>query len=552
MMAKYLAVFAALAVTLVAPWLLRPKVARITSAEPRDTLVIISPHVENIRAEFTRGFQAYMNDKYGRGVAIEWLTPGGTSEIDRYLDTEFRAAFEAHWKATQSEPWRREFAGAVGTAKLAADAPAGLKSARDYFLNSNLGVKIDVFFGGGTYDFDNAKRKGYLVATDPSGKHGLAALKQSHPDWFADSVIPQTFAGSNFYDPDLCWSGNCLGAFGICYNKDVLERLNIYDPPKQWEDLADPKYFGYVAIADPSKSASAAAAFEMILQQQIQNALARAKALAAKPASPEVSVPTVEEAVAEGWIRGMQLIQKIGANARYFTDSAPKPPLDVSKGEAAAGMCIDFYGRTFVERLQRPDGTCRFGYVTPEGGSALNADPIAMFRGAPNPELATHFMEFVLSPEGQRLWGHRTATPGGPQRVALRRLPIRKDYYVQTELGFAADPDALPYEKTTFVYQPKHTAPAFRALRMVIRAMCMDTHDELKEAWTALQQAKFPPKATAHFSDVRLVSYDKVMSGLTEIFNGRDKIKQARALRDLVASFRNQYQSAAELARRRE
>jgi hypothetical protein len=36
-----------------------------------------------------------------------------------------------------------------------------------------------------------------------------------------------------------------------------------------------------------------------------------------------------------------------------------------------------------------------------------------MFRGAPNPELATRFIEFVLSMEGQRLWAFKTGASDG-------------------------------------------------------------------------------------------------------------------------------------------
>ncbi len=551
-MRRYLLVFAALLGTLVAPFLLRPREQRFLNT-PDETLVVISPHVESIRREFTRGFQAYMRQKFGRTVDIQWQTPGGTSEIDRYLDTEFRAAFEGYWKETQGGQWESSLAGAVALTKLPADAPDSLKKARDLFLNSNLGVKIDVFFGGGTFDFNTAKRKGYLVATDPSGKYGPAAIKKAHPEWFGESVIPATFAGETFWDPELCWLGNCLGAFGICYNSDVLERLNIYDPPRQWVDLTRPEYAGHIAAADPSKSASAAKAFEMILQQEIQESVARARKEAAKPAVPEAPrVLTLEESIREGWERGMQIVQKIGANARYFTDSGTKPPLDVAEGEAAAGMCIDFYGRSFMEKLQRPDGSSRLIYLTPRGGSALSPDAIAMFRGAPHAELATHFLEFVVSPEGQRLWGFRAGTPGGPENVALRRIPIRKDFYVKSQLQHASDPFELPFEKTTFVYQPSYTEPAFRALRVVIRAMCLDTQDELKAAWKTLREHEFPKRATANFSDMRLVSYEKVMNEIAPVFGGKDKVKQARVARDLAANFRNQYLNVIELAKRGE
>ncbi|MBP7950031.1 MAG: extracellular solute-binding protein [Verrucomicrobiales bacterium] len=549
MLRKSLLVLGAMAVTLLAPFLLRPGGQKFRSSNP-EKLIIVSPHVESIRMEFTRAFQRWLRENHSREADIQWLTPGGTSEIDRYLDTEFRAAFENHWRKTQSEPWQSAYAAAVAQGKLPENASAGLKNAREVFLNSDLGVRIDLFFGGGVYDFEKQKKKGYLVATDAGGVHGLSAIKRRHPEWFTEEVIPQSFAGSPYYDKGLCWVGNCLSAYGVLYNKDVLQRLNIYKPPEQWADLADPVYNGLVALADPGKSGSAAQAFEMVVQQQMQLAVAEAKREAAKPSDPTHRVPTVEEAKSKGWARGLQLIQKIAANARYFTDAAPKPPQDVARGDAAAGMCIDFYGRTYVEKLTEPGGYCRVAFASPKGGSAVTVDPIAMFRGAPNPELATLFMEFVLGMEGQRLWGNRAGTPGGPERAALRRLPVRKDYYVPKELANAADPDELPYQKTTFHYESDYTQ--LNPLRFVIRVMCLDTQDELKAAWQALRENKFPAKAVACFENMSLVGYDKAMGEIARDLAGSDKIKLNRLALDLADSFRHTYKITAELAARRE
>src|SRR5260221_447862 len=54
-------------------------------------------------------------------------------------------------------------------------------------------------------------------------------------------------------------------------------------------------------------------------------------------------------AIAAGWKRGMSDLLKIAANARYFADSSPLVPIDVSRGEAAAGVAIDFYARVTEE-----------------------------------------------------------------------------------------------------------------------------------------------------------------------------------------------------------
>ena len=97
-----------------------------------------------------------------------------------------------------------------------------------------------------------------------------------------------------------------------------------------------------------------------------------------------------QDDVEEGWRRGMNLVRLIGANARYFTDSAGKVPIDVGMGATAAGICIDFFGRFQAEYTRTADGATHMSYITPRGGSCVSADPMSLLRGAPHRELAAH------------------------------------------------------------------------------------------------------------------------------------------------------------------
>ena len=144
----------------------------------------------------------------------------------------------------------------------------------------------------------------------------------------------------------------------------------------------------------------------MIIQQQIQEAFLEAS-----------GSPNEETCLQLGWARGLQIIQRASANARYFTNAASQVPVDVSLGDAAIGMCIDFYGRFQSEAIRVEDSRSRLQYFTPAGGSAVGVDPIALFRGAPNAEAAKMFIEFVLSLEGQKLWDFKVGAPGGPEKI---------------------------------------------------------------------------------------------------------------------------------------
>lgn len=540
-----------LAAVLVAPFALRPKEEKVS--EEAERLVIITPHIESIQSEFARAFRLHMRKVHGREVAVDWRQPGGTSEIARFLRSEYATRFEASWKEQTGMPFTLAIRDAFTNPKLDPSGtstregpvpdPALLRSAppeeqaagaRRLFLGSDLGAGIDLFFGGGAYDFERQASAGLLVATDASGQFGPGALAEQYPGWFSDAVMPASFSGEPFRDTKFRWVGTVLSAFGICYNRDVLERLGIREPPDEWSDLEDPRYLGQIALADPTKSGSTTKAFEMLVQERIQT-LARKRGLEG------------EAAVAAGWNDAMRLILRISGNSRYFTDSSAKVPRDVAQGDAAVGMCIDFYGRSYNELHRDPTtGTSRVEFVMPRGGTSIGADPIGMLRGAPHPELAHRFIEFVLSPEGQAIWNYRAGVPGGPARHALRRPPIRRDFYNDSNRAKMTDPDFDPYLAAAgFTYHPEWTGSLFAALRFVIRAACMDPHDEQQLAWQTLVAAGLPPEGLARFEEVSSISYEVVIEKIAPALRDNDKVAQVRLGRELSSHFREHYERIA-------
>lgn len=510
-----LVVLAALVLVISAPLVLRPK--QDSGGVADRTLVIITPHNESIRQEFGEAFAKHYLEETGQRIRIDWRTPGGTNEIARYLASQYLGAFQNYWIKTLGKPW-----GAKVRAQFDNPAAGPDREARKAFLESNVGCGIDLLFGGGSYDSMRQAAAGRLVD---------CGIIRAHPEIFNDRCIPQTRGGEVFWDAQGRWVGTCLSAFGICFNTDALKRLNIEKPPDAWNDLGDPRYFGQVAAANPTQSGSVAKAFEMITQQQIQ----MLKSL------PE------EEAVREGWARGLRLIRKIGANARYFTDSATKIPWDVDSGDAAIGMCIDFYGRFQSEAVRKPDGSSRLQFIIPPGGSSVGADPIGVLRGAPHPQLAREFIEFVLSLEGQKLWNWKAGTPRGPAKYALRRLPIRPELYAPQYATHRSDPDVDPF-KSEFVYHEEWTAPVFRSIGFIVRVMCIDTHDELRAAWRALIDSRFPPEATALFDDVSVVSYQAACGSMRDTLVSAQKVEEVRLAKTLGDAFRAQYRRVQELA----
>ena len=89
-----------------------------------------------------------------------------------------------------------------------------------------------------------------------------------------DLLIPRSLGGEQYWDGKGRWVGACLAEFGICYNTEVLARLGVFTPPTQWVDLANARLFNAIAMADPTKSGSVAKAFELMIQQQMNQRLA--------------------------------------------------------------------------------------------------------------------------------------------------------------------------------------------------------------------------------------------------------------------------------------
>src|SRR6185295_15781833 len=177
-------------------------------------------------------------------------------------------------------------------------------------------------------------------------------------------------------------------------------------------------------------------------------------------------------------------------------------------------------------------------------------DPIALLRGAPHRELAIAFIDFVLSDDGQKLWSFRRGVPGGPERYALRRLPIVPRLYDPAFAASRADPEENPYEEARdFVYHRAWTGPLYGALAFVVRLMCVDPERELQEAYDALARAGFPPQATALFDDVSAVDYATVAGPLRAALQSVDPMDEARWSIKLVAGFRDQYRRVTALAR---
>lgn len=553
---KWVAVLLSAALIVALPLLFHREREAAPSSGGGLELVVITPHNESIRDEFGAAFSAWHERRFGKPVRLDWRVIGGTTEIMRYLESEYQASAKACCRdaAARGERLSRE-------AAMALDDP------------SKVTCRMDVFFGGGVFDHEKAERLGLTVPAWPDGEEPPGLFR----DDSGREVIPRTLNGEVWRGK--AFYGNVLSLFGICYNSDRLRDLGIGRPPASWNDLADPQYFGAVGLSDPTKSGSVAKAFDLILQTQCARAVKAAGITKEQVAAYEAElarakhdraeggvVPeTYVRAVAAGWLDGVRLIQRIGANALYFTSSSGKVPVDVGTGAVAAGLAIDFFGRMQAEQSTLPNGREVMAYVTPLGESGVTADPVSLLRGAPHRKLGERFLEFVLSRDGQKLWCFKPGTPGGPLRKALRRLPIRREFYrsgdpaadafCESVRPYYADPLDRPEADAyhlgdAFVGAPRWTGRHFSIQRDLIRAMCMDSGDELKRAWRRILQTGGPGKNPAAMRLLQAMPADPVPLTWESAVREYAAVPRLERLARWTAFFRRQYNLAYEAAGR--
>jgi iron(III) transport system substrate-binding protein len=376
---------------------------RIESRGSPLELRIITPHTEDIQKVFEAAFSDWHLAHFGRSVNITYLSPGGTNAITRYLKDLYGAYHDASGKLIAEE---------------------------------HVDSGIDVVWGGGDYIFE----RDFKPLLEPL-QVPAARIREAFPSPDLAGV-PLFDAEAKLEGEAPRWVGVVLSSFGIIYAPEVYVSLGL-PIPETWSDLARSELAGLVALADPTRSGTAATAYMMVIQRAMaaaeQRWIDRYPSLATSGGDLE-SLESYRTALGEGWKDGMRVLTRMAANARYFTDSASRPLSDVGDAESAAGVAIDFYARVYQEEI----GDVRIRYHAPRGGTAITPDPVGVLYGTRGERelVANRFVEFLLSREGQRLWNLKGGQSPYVSR-SLRRMPIRQDVYAD-RTGFADDDN--PFE----------------------------------------------------------------------------------------------------------
>ena len=400
------------------------------------------------------------------------------------IEDEFGPAFEAYYKAKTGREVSVKWRDMGGTSD-------DLRWIKSEFAKRPEGVDVDLFFGGGSDPYVQLKALGVLQPYRTSDQ--------------ILSRIPSDIGGVPLYDAEeFTWYGTAISGFGVIYNKALLKRLGAAEP-RTWEDLANPKLFTWVGAGDPRHSGTVHMTYEIILE-------------------------------AYGWRRGWEIIAAMGGNTKTFFQAASDIPRAVASGQVAAGGAIDFYAWTQIEQA----GSDKIGFAMPIGLTVINTDSIGILRGAPNPEAAKAFVDFVLS-DGQKLWYLKSGAPGGPKKSSLYRMPVDKTLYAEFAGQSAVTTNPFAWGKG-LEYNAALATARYEAINDLIGAVIIDSHDELVPAWKSASKAADPAKALAELAAPPVTEDELTQLAKTDM---TDPIKRNNRITQWVNAAREKYRALA-------
>ena len=269
-------------------------------------------------------------------------------------------------------------------------------------------------------------------ASSPDSFNRLKRLDALQPYKATMRGVPKVISGVQLSDSDNYFTGYALSGYGFMWNVRYL-KIKELPVPNNWESLSDSKYFDHIGMASPAVSSTTHIAVESILQTR-------------------------------GWEKGWRLVKSIAANTKKLSKRSFHVPQKVEQGEYGIGVVIDYYALSSKAQHHPVD----FSYSSP---AVLLPASVAMLKGAPNPNAARKFIDFLVSPNGQSML----------LDDKIRRIPILRDTFEE-----APDDYPNPYKSNklaeTFNFDVVLSTKRYGLIDALFDAIISNNFAALKEA----------------------------------------------------------------------
>jgi len=307
----------------------------------------------------------------------------------------------------------------------------------------------DVFWASAPDAFEFLKGEGHLQKYTPKEKG-----------------IPEKIGAYPINDPDGYYTGFAAAGYGIMYNAKYLEAKGL-PKPREWADLSTAQYHGHVGMSAPSRSGTTHLTVETVLQ-------------------------------GKGWDKGWTLWKDIGGNLKTVTERSFGVPDGVISGDFGAGVVIDFFG------LSARASGLPVDFVYPTMTALVPAN-VALVKNAPHPEAAKAFIEYLLSPEGQRNLLKRN----------ILRLPVNPQTYVDAPSDFP-NPFRRPIGAAV-KFDVNLSKQRYNVVNSLFDVMITNRLETLTEATKSIQEAERVMKERPNSEAAQLVSDARKLVAATPI-----------------------------------
>lgn len=290
------------------------------------------------------------------------------------------------------------------------------------FIQQTSSPPPDLFWASSPDAFEILKKSGHLQPYRPRS-----------------ATVPPTILNYPIHDPEGYYSGFAISGYGMMWNRPYLQQHHL-KTPSSWADLTGAHYFGHIGMSTASRSGTTHMAVESILQYH-------------------------------GWVEGWKILLEIGGNLATVTARSFGVPDGVNNGRFGVGIAIDFFGLS-AKASGFPVG------FTYSRESALLPASVAVLKAACNPQAAFQFVDFLLSPQGQRL----LFLPH------IRRLPVDPVVYRDSPADFP-NPFKLGL-RSELAFNSNLSQQRYNLVNALFDRLITYRHNTLRRTWQAIHEAE--------------------------------------------------------------